>query len=173
MLVQGDKERTLLALITARAWKDAWYRQRLVNEPETVLRDEGVKIPDGVTVSVLEDTPQVKHVAVNDGAPADEQFTKLRRHLPLAAGRELRMVLSTAQARFLVLPLPPARANLHGASDLELMAAASDTSEVVAETSELSTESTVAETTEQAVAETTEAGVLDTTVVAVAELVIT
>ncbi|HYH83730.1 MAG TPA: nitrile hydratase subunit alpha [Longimicrobium sp.] len=174
MLVQGDKERTLLALITARAWKDTWYRQRLVNDPEAVLRDEGVKIPDGVTVSVLEDTAQVKHVSVNDGASAEEQLAKVRRHLPLALGRELRMVHSSAQARYLVLPVAPSGTDLYGASDIALMAAAAEDSGTEA-TYHDTTQTTEAETTEVTVTETTEVqdAETSTTVVAEAELVAT
>lgn len=104
MLVRSDKERTLLALVTARACSEGWYRQRLLDDTASVLREEGVRIPDGVTVAVLEDTARVKHAVVPQGA-AEEQLASLRRHLPLRPGGELRLVAASPQTRFLVLPV--------------------------------------------------------------------
>ncbi|HYJ78273.1 MAG TPA: nitrile hydratase subunit alpha, partial [Longimicrobiaceae bacterium] len=119
MLV-ADKERTLLALVTARAWRDGWYRQRLLNDAAAVLAEEGVEIPEGVTLAVLEDTDRVKHVVVPEGA-AEAQLARVRAFLPLQPGCELRLVATSRQARFLVLPVHPAGVP-YGASDLELLA---------------------------------------------------
>ncbi|HYH83729.1 MAG TPA: hypothetical protein VEX86_28315 [Longimicrobium sp.] len=103
-----------MALITARAWNDPGYRKRLVGSPEAVLRDEGVHLPADVSVAVLEDTPRVKHVTLDDGAP-DGQAARLLSHLPIAEGRELRVVHSGGRTRYLVLPVPPAGALLASA----------------------------------------------------------
>jgi len=173
MLV-GDKERTLLALVTARAWKDQWYRRRLVEDPASVLREEGVEIPEDTTVSVLEDTAQLRHVAVHDGTTAEDQLARVRRYLPLQPGSEVRLVVTSRQKRFLVLRAAPAGANLYGASDIELMAAA--TADMGTEaTYHDTTQTTEAETTEVTVTETTEVQDVETstTVVAEAELVAT
>jgi hypothetical protein len=39
----------------ARAWDDEPFRQRLLAEPEAVLREEGLDVPEGVEVRVVED----------------------------------------------------------------------------------------------------------------------
>ena len=170
MLVQGDKERTLLALVTARAWKDPWFRQRLVDDPRAVLREEGVRLPEEVAVSVLEDTDEVKHVIVPEGAPAEAQLARVGRHLPLQPGAELRVVGTSPRTRFLILPVAPARTDLFNVSDAELLAAVSQDS-----VTEVTVEATVAVTTEATVTQTTEVETIETTttVVAEAELVAT
>jgi hypothetical protein len=38
----------------ARAWDDDAFRQRLLAEPEAVLREEGIDVPPGVEVRVAE-----------------------------------------------------------------------------------------------------------------------
>jgi hypothetical protein len=40
--------------IVARAWDDADYRQRLLAEPASVLNEEGIDVPPGVSVQVVE-----------------------------------------------------------------------------------------------------------------------
>jgi hypothetical protein len=39
----------------ARAWDDDGFRRRLLAEPEAVLREEGLEVPEGVAVRVVED----------------------------------------------------------------------------------------------------------------------
>ena len=39
----------------ARAWDDDSFRQRLLAEPEDVLREEGFDLPEGVEVRVVEE----------------------------------------------------------------------------------------------------------------------
>jgi hypothetical protein len=40
--------------IVARAWDDAAFRRRLLAEPACVLREEGIDVPAGVAVRVIE-----------------------------------------------------------------------------------------------------------------------
>ena len=47
--------------IVAKAWANDLYRQRLLRDPKGTLRSEGVDVPDGVEVQVLEDTAKLIH----------------------------------------------------------------------------------------------------------------
>ncbi|ASG24077.1 NHLP leader peptide family RiPP precursor [Nitrospirillum viridazoti] len=46
--------------IIAKAWGDEAYRARLLADPAAVLRDEGVDLPVGALVQVLQDTATVQ-----------------------------------------------------------------------------------------------------------------
>lgn len=43
--------------IVAKAWADEEYKEHLLAEPAAVLRAEGVNLPGGVTVRVVEAEP--------------------------------------------------------------------------------------------------------------------
>lgn len=49
------------SLIVARAWADPDFKDRLVAEPEAVLREHDVEVEPGVSIRVVEDTDQVRH----------------------------------------------------------------------------------------------------------------
>ena len=49
------KQRKQWARVVARAWDDDGFRQRLLAEPEAVLREAGIALPPGVPVRVVED----------------------------------------------------------------------------------------------------------------------
>jgi len=40
--------------IVAKAWPDEGFKQRLVSDPKTGLRDNGVKLPEGVEFKLVE-----------------------------------------------------------------------------------------------------------------------
>lgn len=46
--------------IVAKAWMDEDYKNRLLEDPNSVLQEEGVEIPEGVSFRVMEDSDQVK-----------------------------------------------------------------------------------------------------------------
>lgn len=48
----------------ARAWKDSAYRSKLLSDPHAALTEVGVDVPVGVTVRVLENTKDVRHVVL-------------------------------------------------------------------------------------------------------------
>ena len=50
--------------IVSRAWLDEAFKQRLVADPMTVLREHGVQLPDGVKVKVIEDSADVCHLTL-------------------------------------------------------------------------------------------------------------
>ena len=47
----------------ARAWTDADYKARLINDPHAALAETGVEVPAGITVKVVENTSDTQHLA--------------------------------------------------------------------------------------------------------------
>lgn len=43
--------------IVEKSFRDSDFKKRLMADPKKVLLEEGVKIPDGITVKVVESTP--------------------------------------------------------------------------------------------------------------------
>jgi hypothetical protein len=55
----------LEAKIVARAWTDEGFRARLKADPRAVVAEEtGIKIPESVTVEVLEETPEKAYLVI-------------------------------------------------------------------------------------------------------------
>jgi nitrile hydratase len=116
------------ARVVARAWLDAEFRHRLVADPVDTL---STYVPQGVPIAVLEDTPEVHHVIVCTlcscypsgllGNPPSwyksfEYRSRVVREpravlaefgLELEPGVAIRVHDSTAEQRYLVLPLRP------------------------------------------------------------------
>jgi len=42
--------------IVAKAWADEDFKQRLLSDPTTVLKENGINVPEGVDFNVLEST---------------------------------------------------------------------------------------------------------------------
>ncbi len=65
-------------MLVARAWSDDALKQRLMEEPATVMREEGIEVPYDVEVQVLVDTERVRHLILPpspDGDLVDEELT--------------------------------------------------------------------------------------------------
>ena len=45
------------ARVVAKAWADEEYKRRLLADPAAVAREEGVPLPAGLTLKVVEDAP--------------------------------------------------------------------------------------------------------------------
>lgn len=106
----SSQDQIVAAEVIVAAWRDEDYRTSLIADPVRVLRAAGADLPEGVEVVVVEETPDVAHLAVPaevSGADADRIASDIARLLPLAGGRELRIHQSTAGRRFLVLPQAP------------------------------------------------------------------
>lgn len=50
--------------IISKCWEDDAFKERLMADPAATLAAEGVEVPDGVTVSVVEDTARVRHLVI-------------------------------------------------------------------------------------------------------------
>lgn len=103
--LEGERDKTLRAMVVARAWRDDDYRARLVAEPKAVLAAEGLEFPDEVEIEVLENKPGITYVNLTRGTTeATSVASVLERLVPLPAGREVRLVQSTENKRYFVIP---------------------------------------------------------------------
>lgn len=69
------------AKLVAKAWIDADFKSRLLRSPNDVLKEMGIHVPAGVSVTVLEDTSSKVHLVI-PGKPsasemADQDLNKL------------------------------------------------------------------------------------------------
>jgi len=52
------------AKIVAQAWADDAFKQRLLSDPTTVLKENGIDIPAGLEIKVLESTSTLVHLVL-------------------------------------------------------------------------------------------------------------
>lgn len=67
-------ERVALGKAVARAWNDPAFRAQLIADPQATLTQAGVKVPEGVTVRVVENTKDVTYVVLPQ-APTQGEFS--------------------------------------------------------------------------------------------------
>jgi len=74
---QGKK----MAQVIAKAWLDDAFKQRLLNDPAAVLRAEGMDIPQGVEVRVVENTEKIFYFILpprpSDAEISDQDLRKV------------------------------------------------------------------------------------------------
>jgi nitrile hydratase alpha subunit len=149
----SDRDRTVLAMSIARAWRDEDYKRRFFSDPRAVLEEEGVEVPQDVTIKVVEEVPGVRYVPltreIDLAAGGDRLIRLLANLLPIPEGHEVRLIQSSERTRYFVFPSPSYGGVAGRISEAELLA--------------MSFEATTTNTTETLEAETTEAAVTDTT----------
>jgi len=59
------------AKIIAKAWRDPAFKAELIANPAAALKAEGIDVPEGMAVTVLENTDKQFHLVL-PRAPADE-----------------------------------------------------------------------------------------------------
>jgi len=130
------------AKVVARAWADPEFKKRLVAEPRSALAELGYTLPDTTQLAVVENTDKVHHLVVCTlcscyprallGRPPDwykslayrsravvEPRSVIREFgLDLDDNIEVRVLDSTADLRYLVLPRRPAGTEGLGESEL-------------------------------------------------------
>jgi len=117
-----SNEQSAVAEVVSRAWHDTAYRERLIADPKATLADAGLNVADAVSVTVVEDTDELRHLAVPADAGEDQVadlIGRIARMLPLPEGNELRVLQSTASEMYLVLPADPDAGNPLSADDLK------------------------------------------------------
>ena len=60
--VNAQEQQQAMGKIIAKAWADEAYKLRLIHNPADVLKEEGLPVPEGITVKVVENTPALFHV---------------------------------------------------------------------------------------------------------------
>jgi hypothetical protein len=58
--------------IVAKAWADDAFKQRLIADPLTVLKENGVNVPEGVQFNVIESTSESIPIILPPNPPAEE-----------------------------------------------------------------------------------------------------
>lgn len=56
--------RQRLGRVIARTWKDEGFKRALIANPIAVLKREGIVVPAGVAVRVVEDTAELVHLVL-------------------------------------------------------------------------------------------------------------
>jgi len=52
------------AKIVAKAWADEGFKQRLLSDPTTVLKEHGIEVPVGVVFKVVESTSNLVYLTL-------------------------------------------------------------------------------------------------------------
>lgn len=158
MTVMSDRDATIEAMVTARAWRDQEYLAELVRYPREVLADEGMQFPPDIELRVVVSTDAVRYVHITkETTDQAEIAVVIADLLPLPDGQELRVVQSSDTIEYLLIPAPPAGLDVNAMPETQLIYAASpnDTLKVVnyVEAVNVYAESQVAATTTAAAAE--------------------
>lgn len=61
---QGVTTQQFYESVIVRAVKSPEFRSRLLNEPEAVLAELGIELPEGVKVTFVENTDAVVHIVI-------------------------------------------------------------------------------------------------------------
>ena len=70
----SDAHGKKLGQILAKAWEDAAFKQRLLQDATTALKEEGLPVPEGLEVKVVENTEKVFHLVL-PWAPVTSKLT--------------------------------------------------------------------------------------------------
>jgi hypothetical protein len=62
--VKHEEQTRRIEQIVSKAWIDEQFKNKLRADPAGVLRGEGVRIPQGVEIRLMEDTDNVRHVVL-------------------------------------------------------------------------------------------------------------
>lgn len=79
----SEQTKAMQALVTA-CWKDSELKQRLIQDPISVLTEFGVPIPNGKSVAVVENTESTIHITIPERP--DTQIELSDEELESAAG---------------------------------------------------------------------------------------
>jgi hypothetical protein len=55
--------------LVARAWADPAFKARLLADPAAVLKENGLEVPPGVEIKVVEDSDKVRHLPMPATGP--------------------------------------------------------------------------------------------------------
>ena len=99
LMISTPCERAL-SQVVAKAWSDAAFKQRLLAGPVAVLRAEGVDVPEGRQVRVVEESETLG---------VDKAWSDAASRAALAGrtGRGLGMVEESETLHYLILPAKP------------------------------------------------------------------
>lgn len=56
--------------IIAKAWTDDEFKVKLMSDPKAALKENGVDVPDGINLKIVEDTPTLTHLTLPERSRA-------------------------------------------------------------------------------------------------------
>ena len=59
-----EQQSKKMSQIVAKCWADDSFKQQLLAEPLATLKAEGIELPDGLAVKVLDNTANVFHLVI-------------------------------------------------------------------------------------------------------------
>jgi len=75
---QRQEHARKLGQVVAKAWTDEGFKRRLLADPKAALGEQGIVVPAGTEVRVVEDTDRVHHLVLPprpaEGELSDEQL---------------------------------------------------------------------------------------------------
>ena len=74
-----SEQQNPMGKIIAKTLKDEGFKKQLIADPAAVLKAEGLEVPEGKTVKVVEDTGNVRHIVLPaiSGAVTDEMVASI------------------------------------------------------------------------------------------------
>lgn len=62
--------------VIAKCWADETFKQKLIADPAATLKQEGLDVPEGMSVSAVENTDNVLHLVIppRPAALSDEEL---------------------------------------------------------------------------------------------------
>jgi hypothetical protein len=73
--------------LVARAWADPAFKAKLIADPVAVLKENGLLVPAGKQIKVVENTDKVIHLTI-PLAPAPEELSEEELHRAAGGGGE-------------------------------------------------------------------------------------
>ncbi|WP_041463806.1 NHLP leader peptide family RiPP precursor [Pelodictyon luteolum] len=69
--MEANEQQQALGKIIANAWADEGFKQQFIENPAEILRAEGISVPDGMMVNVMENTPTCMHIVLPQSPDID------------------------------------------------------------------------------------------------------
>jgi hypothetical protein len=64
LLVNAEQQLKQFGQIVAKAWQDDAFKKRLLANPSAVLKEQGLEVPKGTEIRVVENTDQIVHLTI-------------------------------------------------------------------------------------------------------------
>jgi hypothetical protein len=74
--MEPEEHARRVSKIIAKAWIDEGFKARLLADPATTLKEEGLEISPGVKVQIVEDTANVQHLLL-PAKPSTEELSEV------------------------------------------------------------------------------------------------
>lgn len=63
-MTEGKEQSKMLGQLISKAWSDESFKARLLSDPMSVMKGNGIAVPEGITVKAVENTEEVFHLVI-------------------------------------------------------------------------------------------------------------